>query len=288
VSLTTAAVIPVRGHGELLRRCLAALADQVDPVTEVLVVDDSPDGSMAPINGVRLLRSGGRGPYAARNVAAAGTDADVLLFLDARSRPRPGWSGALSQCFVDPEVALAGSEVLVGGGPSIAAAASQRQQFARLQNYLGNPFFLPYLPTCNLAVRHADFTVVEGFSAVRSGGDADLCWKVLSRPGRRLHAVEEVLMDWEPRTSSRELLEQNFRYGRSTHALRVRWQEAGAPVPAPLPYWRLARRTLGRGVRATSALVRRDHDGLVQLLADSAQLSSDWGYRLAATSSSRA
>ncbi|WP_345713648.1 glycosyltransferase, partial [Kineococcus glutinatus] len=258
-----AAVVPVRGHGQLLTGCLRALAAQTAGELRVVVVDDSPDGSLvlppgtAPA-GTTVLRSGGRGPYAARNLAAGALDVDVLLFLDARSRPHPGWARALLGLFEDPAVALGGSDVRVCGGPSLAAAASELQQFARLRNYVAANHFMPYLPTCNLAVRRSDFTAVGGFRDVRSGGDADLCWRVLSRPDRRLATVEEVLMDWLPRTSVVELVEQHYRYGRSTFELRRSWQGRGAAVPRPLPYWRLVRRTGWLGVRAGAAWARRD------------------------------
>lgn len=281
MSLSTTAIIPVRGHGALLQQCLQALFAQAQPVDEVIVVDDSPDGSLEPIDGVRILRSGGQGPYAARNIAAAETGSDILLFLDSRSRPRAPWVERTTARFSDVSIAIVGSDVLVSTGPSLAAAASHAQQFARLRNYLAAPYFRPYLPTCNLAVRRADFLTVGGFPTVRSGGDAELCWRVLELPGRRLDAVEEVLMDWVPRTSTRELLEQNYRYGKSSFALRTRWHDKGASVPAPLPYWRLVRRTAWVAARAAAAWARRDRERLVAYVAGSAQLCSDWGYRVA-------
>ena len=277
----TAVVLPVRGHARLLDGCLELLRAQETPIDEIVVVDDSPDGSLEPLPGVRVVRSGGRGPYAARNVGWRATDADVLLFLDARSRPRPDWSGRLTAEFVDSDVALAGSEVLVLPGESLGARASHEQQFYRLRNYLARPFFLPYLPTCNLAVRRGDLDAVGGFSEVRSGGDADFCWRVLSRPDRRLAAVEDVLMDWIPRDRARDFLEQNYRYGKSNHLLRTDWHHAGAPIVAPKPVLPLARAAVSLAVHLAVSSVRRRDEDVVRYLSWSAGVAFDIGYRVA-------
>lgn len=285
----TAVVLPIRGLGTLLADCLAALADQAAPPAQVVVVDDSPDASLPADrladltvdsrSPVTLLRSGGVGPYAARNIGWRATTAPVLLFLDARSRPRPSWAGTLAAVFDDPTVALTGSDVQVLGGPSLGARAAERQQSFRLRNYLGAPDFRPYLPTCNLGVRRSDLEAVGGFREVRSGGDADVCWRVLDRPGRRLEPVREVLMDWVPRDSARDLLEQNYRYGRSSVVLRRDWAAAGAQTWPPVPAGVLARRAGMLGVRLAVAAARRDGDAQVDLVTRAAQWSLDYGYR---------
>lgn len=280
--LRTAVVLPVRGHARLLDGCLAALRAQDVPVDDVIVVDDSPEASLGDLPGVRVLRSRGGGPYAARNVGWRATDADVVLFLDARSRPRPDWSAKLVRPFADPSVALAGSEVDVAvGDGALGARASHAQQFYRLRNYLARPFFLPYLPTCNLAVRRTDLEAVDGFSEVRSGGDADFCWKVLSRPGRRLEAVEEVLMDWVPRERARDYLEQNYRYGGSNHQLRLDWAPQGATVVEPLGHLRLAKRLTAVSLHYALARARGQEERSVTYLTHAAGLCFDAGYRVA-------
>lgn len=287
-SPVVAVVVPVRGADVLLAGCLAALATQTLSPAEVVVVDDSADGglradALTGVGGVpvRVVRSGGVGPYAARNLGWASTTAEVLLFLDARSRPRPGWAAALAATFDDPGVALTGSEVLVLGGASLGARASAQQQFFRLANYLATPDFRPYLPTCNLGVRRLDIEAVGGFREVRSGGDADLCWRVLGRPGRRLEPVPELLMDWVPRSSTKDYLEQNYRYGRSSLALREDWAAAGARRWPPLPAPVLARRAAMLAVRFGVATVRHDERRKVDLTARAGQWSLDLGYHRA-------
>lgn len=286
--LRAAVVVPVRGHSALLQGCLTALRDQRRPLDEVIVVDDSTDGSLGDLPGVTVLRSGGRGPYVARNLGWRSSSADVVLFCDARSRPRPRWSQVLVEQFADPEVVLAGSEVLVVEGASAASAAAAALQTFRLENYVGEPFFRPYLPTCNLTVRRSVLETIDGFPPVRSGGDADLCWRALDVGGGRIAAVAEVLMDWVPRDRGRDLLEQHYRYGRSNHQLRSRWESAGAPVPVPRPLPRIAVRAVVAAMRLAIALVRRDRRSTTQALLKASWAATEVGYALERAGAQRA
>ncbi|GHF59810.1 transferase [Streptomyces mashuensis] len=88
-----AVVVPTVGR-PCLADCLAALAASVGPSPrEVVVVDDRPGGgharpplSLQPLGPLepcaRLLRSGGRGPAAARNTGLRAVSAPWVVFLD--------------------------------------------------------------------------------------------------------------------------------------------------------------------------------------------------------------
>lgn len=101
---TCSVVIPVRDDADALRRCLAAVAAQQDPPDEVVVVDNgSGDGSaaLAERAGVRLVREQRIGIAAA---ASAGYDAargDLILRLDADSRPPADWVGRIRNRFAE-------------------------------------------------------------------------------------------------------------------------------------------------------------------------------------------
>jgi glycosyltransferase involved in cell wall biosynthesis len=273
-------VLPVGDASPLLDGCLDAIAAQELPLDEVIVVDDTADGGLSRPAGTRVLRSGGRGPYAARNVGWRAAGGELIFFLDVRSRPLPHWSRRLSEAFADPEVALVGSDVRIRGGESLGERASERQQFFLLEKYTSRAFFRPYSPTCNLAARRADIAAVEGFQEIRSGADADLCWRILDRPGRRHVAIEEVLMEWVPRATLRGYLEQNLRYGRSHWALRRCWSPRGAPQSRAMPHLVLARRIGGVIVRGAMAAARRREDDLLDELRKGGRYAYHVGYRL--------
>jgi len=278
----TSAVLPVGGPTPLLAECLEAIRSQARALDELIVVDDSRAGALEPIEGARVLRSGGSGPYAARNVGWQAAQGEVIFFLDIRSRPRPDWAQRLAELFDDPTVALAGSDVLIRRGATLGARVSERQQFYKLEKYTTEAWFRPYFPTCNLAARRSEVEAVGGFKEIRSGADADLCWRILDRPGRRLETIPEVLMEWVPRETLRGYLEQNYRYGRSHCALRTMWRERGAPQSEPMSYPLLARRIAGVVVRGGVAALRRQGDEVLEELRKAGRFAYHVGYRRAA------
>ncbi|MEW9533556.1 glycosyltransferase family 2 protein [Microbispora sp. NPDC049125] len=89
-------VIPTIGRPSL-HETLAAIG----PGPDVLVVDDRPGpaGALPPLpvpDGVRVLRSGGRGPAAARNVGWRAATTPWVAFVDDDVVPMPGWADALA------------------------------------------------------------------------------------------------------------------------------------------------------------------------------------------------
>jgi Glycosyl transferase family 2 len=277
-----AAIVPAGGQSELLSGCIETLQRQSRPLDEIIVVDDTPRSTLPPVPGVRMLRSGGKGPYAARNAGWRATTAEIVLFLDIRSRPNPEWASRLHAMFGDPAVAIAGSDIHIRGGRSLGARVGERHQFFSLEKYSEAGFFKPYFPTCNLAVRRDDLVRVGGFSEIRSGADADLCWRILSDPDRRLATISDVLLEWVPRDRLSAYLEQNFRYGKSNYALRAAWRGEGAPPRDAMPWIELARHSLGTAVRAALARVLSQDEKLLVEVRRGGRMAYELGFRRAA------
>jgi lipopolysaccharide/colanic/teichoic acid biosynthesis glycosyltransferase/GT2 family glycosyltransferase len=108
-------VVPVYNGGNLIERCLDALAVQTLPRNryEVIVVDDgSTDDTYDRVSAwierhpdlqVRVCRQDNAGPAAARNWGAHLAVAPLVLFTDADCAPEPHWAQALVSAFQRPD-----------------------------------------------------------------------------------------------------------------------------------------------------------------------------------------
>jgi glycosyltransferase involved in cell wall biosynthesis len=279
--LTTAVIIPVRGHDSLLAGCLDALRAQTKPIDVIVVVDDSTDRSLMVPDGVTVVRTGGVGPYAARNLGWRSVEADLVLFTDARNRPRGNWVEEMCALFTSPTVAFAGSDTRVLDGPSWAARVAHSRQIFAVDNYVERSAFKVYFPTCNLAVRRNVLEYVNGFAVVRSGADADLCWRILQDESRTFAVTRETLMDWIPRDGLLDVIEQFHRYGKSNWSLRRSWQGQGAVQVVPTSLTRSAVRMARLFGRLVVSRARQNDDATLEQLVWATQLAFATGLRLA-------
>ncbi|HEU5152455.1 MAG TPA: glycosyltransferase [Iamia sp.] len=260
--MTVSVVLPVRDGADLVTEAVTAFVAAVRARGgEVLVVDDgSTDASAgrAAASGARVVRlPTAAGPYAARNVGWREAAHDVVAFVDVRCRPYVGWAGAITEPFADPAVAIVGGDVRVATGRTRAERTAHHLQPLRLATTASAPF-LPYAPTCHLAVRRAALDAVGGFAEVRGGADVDLCWAVQHHGLGAFRAAPDAVLDWAPRTAVAGLREQYHRYGHNHGRLVAAWAAAGCPRPAtPVP-WRTALHALrhpGRGDRRAGPVV---------------------------------
>jgi predicted nucleotidyltransferase len=112
-------VVITRNRAEQLRRCLAALAGQIRPPDELLIVDNgSTDHTrevVASYPGVprpRYLHEAAVGYGRARNAGVAAATGDVVAFIDDDAVATPGWLATLVRPFArDPEIAIVGGSI---------------------------------------------------------------------------------------------------------------------------------------------------------------------------------
>lgn len=202
-------------RAESLRRCLAALARQSEPPSEVVVVSDaSPDHSRqvalsAPIEVTFLELPERRGPAAARNAGIAATSDDVVAFTDDDCEPEPGWLEAISRAATRRGFAGAGGRV-------VAAEDHLAARYAVRHRVLEPPRGVPYVVTCNCAYRREALTEAGGFDAriTRPGGeDPELSSRVRAA-GHRLAYEPWAVVRHHFRRGIADLARTFFRYGR--------------------------------------------------------------------------
>lgn len=217
-------IVPIYNGEQDLPELLKRLLAQTYPAhrVEFLLVNNGSTDDTA-----RLLQSAGanrhrlrsltygaiQSSYAARNAGILAATGDILAFTDADCQPEPHWLAALVQPFRDPAVGLVAGEILAMPGTHWLERYADRQQTLAQQHTLSHGF-LPYGQTANLAVRASILQQVGLFRPyLTTGGDADLCWRILQHPGWAIVHAADAVVHHRHRTTLADLGRQWYRYG---------------------------------------------------------------------------
>ncbi len=256
-------ICPFAGSPAELDAAVAALgAIVLAPGDEVVLADNRPGAAGGHRGGVRVLdASGPASSYHARAAGAATARGEWLLFVDADCVPRPD----LLDRFFEPPPA-AGTGVVAGGivdwvtrDTRVARYVADRRKLDQ-RTTLAHPRGA-YAQTANCLVRRRAFEAVGGFpEPVRSGGDADLCWR-LAAAGWGLEDRPHAAVRHRNRARLGSLLRQLHRHGTGMRWLDDRWPGA---FPAP---------TL-REVAGRAKLLARRADGFAYAALDVACLAA--------------
>jgi mycofactocin glycosyltransferase len=229
-------VVPFRGSEGDARRLAANLdALEVGEGDELIIADNSGgDGSphvFEPRGGCQTQRvvraSGEHSSYHARNVGAARAHEDWILFIDSDCLPIP----ALLDAYFDPPPdervgALAGAVTPDPGQHAFLARYASDRRF--LDQETGRHTAGEAAATANLMVRREAFVALGGFAeGIRSGGDVDLCRRLLAA-GWSIERRPEAVVHHVHRESLVDLLGSIARY-----AAGARWLNERYPGTAP-------------------------------------------------------
>lgn len=178
-----AVIIPHYNDVARLRKCLAALTPQVDPVrVEIVVVDNGSTEDWRPLQAdyphVRFVVERAKGAAPARNCGVAESTAPNLWFIDADCVPADDW--------VATALSLTGRDGIIGGAvllfdetpPPRSGAEAFETVFAFQQkNYIERRNFSV---TANLLTSRAVFDDTGPFDG-RVVEDSDWCHRAVAR-----------------------------------------------------------------------------------------------------------
>lgn len=265
---------PFKGSLEDRREVLGRLvALNLGDRDSVVLVDNGPD-PRPPTSSV-VYAPEIHSSYYARNRGAERGGADWILFIDADVFPPSDLLDRYFAATVAEDVGLLAGAVedeqpVPGERLSPASRYTAAKASMGQHNTMGNSE-TGYAQTANCAIRRSAFEQIGGFrSDIRSGGDADLCFRLRSSAWR-LESRPEAAVTHRNRTTLRALARQRARHG--SGAAWLNQEHPGSFPPA---------RSLGKvkwsGQELRGALrgaVRGDRDDVVLACID---VVSHWAF----------
>jgi GT2 family glycosyltransferase len=249
-TLPISVVIPTVGRPELLSNCLASLAECDPRADEILVIDQSANGSVREVvdhyshSGARAVELDVKNKSLALNLGLGEARHEIVLVTDDDCTVDRSWaSAAWTHMAADPDIIITGRVLAVGepnGVPSTIDAVASRDYTGVLHYgalYGGNM-------ACNRSLVLALGGFDERFEAAE---DNDLCYRWL-RSGRRLR-FEPDLVVWHHAWRTPEQMSRLYlAYGRGQGMLYAKHLRRGDLRIAPF----LAQ-DLYRGARGVAA-----------------------------------
>ncbi|MBK8211671.1 MAG: mycofactocin biosynthesis glycosyltransferase MftF [Rhodospirillales bacterium] len=235
-------IVAARGRHSATRTCVVSLLalDYAFDRREIIVVDDASEPPLAaalaglPIRLIRLDRNIGQS--AARNLAAAEAQGELLAFTDNDCIADPAWLRSLVPYFDDPSVAIVGGRVNAPpptGTVAAFEAVRSPLDMGAIGSTVGPEEAVSYLPTCNFIVRRDTFLAAAGFDAeMRLGEDVDFTWRVL-RTGARACYVPLAHVTHHHRERLGPLLRRRADYASSEADLQHRHPSGRRVMPMP-------------------------------------------------------
>ncbi|HXO26211.1 MAG TPA: glycosyltransferase, partial [Thermoanaerobaculia bacterium] len=210
-------VVPVRDGASHLPACLAALRRSSFDAWELWVVDDGSTDDSAAIAAAAgatvLATGGGRGPGAARNLAARRARGEYLFFLDADCELHPATLAAAHARLL----AAPGLEALFGSYDDAPAAPGFVSQYKNLLHHFvhqhGREAAATFWAGCGVVRRDA-FMAAGGFDETRWSRpaieDIELGYRLRDR-GARILLAKDVQVKHLKRWTFAALLRSDLR-----------------------------------------------------------------------------
>lgn len=194
-------VIPCFNAEDTIAETIESLLAQTEQDWEALIIDDGSSddtrliaASMAGIDmRFRLMKNDGVGPSAARNMALAEADGEIIAFLDADDTWHPEKLEMLDAFFEDQNADACFGRVIQADGRTVGTLTGPFEGTLTLQALFAEN---PVCTMSNLAIRLESFLASGGFNAEITH-NADLEWLVrLIGDGAKVVGIDAPLVTY--------------------------------------------------------------------------------------------
>jgi len=234
-------IISAKNEAERVSACFGSLSQQRTryPFEVIFVDNGSTDGTFSLARKLAqahknffVFRERKPGSSSARNFGAAKARGRIFIFTDADCLFHKNWLQEITRpLLVKSEVPLAAV-----GGRTLSEFGSERPNF--VERYLDQlfdfwekdrlsafPAFLPWAPTCNLAVKKDIFEGLGGFDSnwKNAAYDVDFCWRLVLC-GFVLGYAPKAKVQHLRRRSLRSLSRQMANYAFYNHSLLATYE----------------------------------------------------------------
>ncbi len=187
---------------------------------EIIVVDNGSSDGSEKIAGqfkVKMLsETSMKSSYAARNMGIREAKGEMLVFTDADCIVSPDWLRHLVRDWLDFSIGCFAGEIQAYQPETLIEKFSVRNQILKQRHTLNNPY-LPYAQTANAGFRREVFEQIGNFDPeMKSGGDADFCWRMQKQTSYQLRFFPEAVVYHKHRDTVKGLFKQfqKYEYGR--------------------------------------------------------------------------
>ncbi len=214
-------IIPVKAINDYVRETVPHILNLANQDWELIIIPNAADTSEWDDPRIIVVASGRVGPAKKRDQGADLAQGAILVFLDDDSYPASDLLDVAAEHFVDPDVVALGGPAVTPPHDSFWQKVSGAVFLSRLSG--GTPErYVPVgevrpvddWPSVNLMVRREAFLEIGGFnSPYWPGEDTKLCLDLVTKTGRKLLYVPELIVWHHRRAGLAAHLKQVGSYG---------------------------------------------------------------------------
>lgn len=222
-------IVPAYNAENTISRCIDSCINQSYPKDkyEIIVVDNnSTDNTATILNNYNIIyrkEVSIKSSYAARNTGIKHARGDIIAFTDSDCIADNNWiSSAVIEFNSDSIGCVAGK--IIGHHYNTSVQEYLVKDNCLSQEHTLNHYFMPYPQTANALYRKDVLDKIGIFETWKSGGDADLAWRMQLTTQYHIKYVQSSIIYHIHRSNFRSFFNQQKTWGYGSVLLHKKWR----------------------------------------------------------------